>query len=226
MQVCLTAATYMSAAPLGIPIHRHVMVLLCAAPLTCLCARRQKIKEIEDEMARTQKNKATSGHLGMLKVRLCSAALLQHDTHLHELPLHTHSLNIYHKVAAGHYLSTNLPSSHFAAGQAGKAAARAAGAQLRGGRGRGQGRRCCPAISLGHCFSLADVPVPFISLHTRAAPQAASCSGWQAMSKSSTSRPCLASFCSTCSLVARHATCLAAAQASMSTRLGTRAWGL
>lgn len=28
----------------------------------------QKIKEIEDEMARTQKNKATSGHLGMLKV--------------------------------------------------------------------------------------------------------------------------------------------------------------
>lgn len=30
----------------------------------------QKIKEIEDEMARTQKNKATSGHLGMLKVGL------------------------------------------------------------------------------------------------------------------------------------------------------------
>lgn len=29
----------------------------------------QKIKEIEDEMARTQKNKATAGHLGMLKVR-------------------------------------------------------------------------------------------------------------------------------------------------------------
>jgi hypothetical protein len=28
----------------------------------------QKIKEIEDEMARTQKNKATSGHLGTLKV--------------------------------------------------------------------------------------------------------------------------------------------------------------
>ena len=30
----------------------------------------QKIKEIEDEMARTQKNKATAGHLGMLKVRI------------------------------------------------------------------------------------------------------------------------------------------------------------
>lgn len=30
----------------------------------------QKIKEIEDEMARTQKNKATAGHLGMLKVSL------------------------------------------------------------------------------------------------------------------------------------------------------------
>jgi len=30
----------------------------------------QKIKEIEDEMARTQKNKATSGHLGLLKAKL------------------------------------------------------------------------------------------------------------------------------------------------------------
>eukprot|EP00879_Flechtneria_rotunda_P011047 GHRR01011543.1.p1 GENE.GHRR01011543.1~~GHRR01011543.1.p1 ORF type:complete len:369 (+),score=86.70 GHRR01011543.1:1519-2625(+) len=30
----------------------------------------QKIKEIEDEMARTQKNKATMGHLGMLKAKL------------------------------------------------------------------------------------------------------------------------------------------------------------
>lgn len=29
----------------------------------------QKIKDIEDEMARTQKNKATAAHLGMLKVR-------------------------------------------------------------------------------------------------------------------------------------------------------------
>ena len=98
MQVCLTAATYMSAAPLGTPIYRYVMVLLCAAPLTCLCALRQKIKEIEDEMARTQKNKATSGHLGMLKVRLCSAALLQHGTHQHEVPLHTHSFNKKHKL--------------------------------------------------------------------------------------------------------------------------------
>lgn len=35
----------------------------------------QKIKDIEDEMARTQKNKATAGHLGMLKVRLLSARL-------------------------------------------------------------------------------------------------------------------------------------------------------
>jgi len=30
----------------------------------------KKIKDIEDEMARTQKNKATSGHLGMLKAKL------------------------------------------------------------------------------------------------------------------------------------------------------------
>ena len=29
----------------------------------------EKIKEIEKEMARTQKNKATEGHLGSLKVR-------------------------------------------------------------------------------------------------------------------------------------------------------------
>lgn len=31
---------------------------------------RAKIKEIEDEMARTQKNKATNGHLGLLKARI------------------------------------------------------------------------------------------------------------------------------------------------------------
>ena len=30
----------------------------------------QKIAEIEAEMARTQKNKATSGHLGLLKAKL------------------------------------------------------------------------------------------------------------------------------------------------------------
>jgi small GTP-binding protein len=30
----------------------------------------QKIKDIEDEMAKTQKNKATSGHLGLLKAKL------------------------------------------------------------------------------------------------------------------------------------------------------------
>ncbi|VDP13404.1 unnamed protein product [Onchocerca flexuosa] len=29
-----------------------------------------KISEIENEMARTQKNKATMGHLGMLKARI------------------------------------------------------------------------------------------------------------------------------------------------------------
>eukprot|EP01046_Picozoa_sp_COSAG06_P036301 COSAG06_NODE_3988_length_4683_cov_19.122600_2_plen_98_part_00 len=29
-----------------------------------------KIKDIEDEMARTQKNKATNSHLGLLKARL------------------------------------------------------------------------------------------------------------------------------------------------------------
>ena len=30
----------------------------------------QKIADIESEMARTQKNKATSGHLGLLKAKL------------------------------------------------------------------------------------------------------------------------------------------------------------
>lgn len=30
----------------------------------------EKIKEIENEMAKTQKNKATNGHLGLLKARL------------------------------------------------------------------------------------------------------------------------------------------------------------
>lgn len=30
----------------------------------------QKIRDIEDEMARTQKNKATAGHLGLLKAKL------------------------------------------------------------------------------------------------------------------------------------------------------------
>ena len=30
----------------------------------------QKIKDIEDEMARTQRNKATAGHLGLLKAKL------------------------------------------------------------------------------------------------------------------------------------------------------------
>ena len=30
----------------------------------------EKIKEIEAEMARTQKNKATEGHLGYLKARI------------------------------------------------------------------------------------------------------------------------------------------------------------
>nr|XP_011464871.1 PREDICTED: developmentally-regulated G-protein 3-like isoform X1 [Fragaria vesca subsp. vesca] len=30
----------------------------------------QKIKDIEDEMARTQKNKATAHHLGLLKAKL------------------------------------------------------------------------------------------------------------------------------------------------------------
>lgn len=39
----------------------------------------QKIKEIEDEMARTQKNKATSGHLGMLKVK-CKLISIHADT--------------------------------------------------------------------------------------------------------------------------------------------------
>jgi len=33
----------------------------------------QKIKEIEAEMARTQKNKATSYHLGLLKAKLAKA---------------------------------------------------------------------------------------------------------------------------------------------------------
>jgi hypothetical protein len=49
----------------------------------------QKIKEIEDEMARTQKNKATSGHLGMLKVITAYFVLF-----LLELPLLSTSSSI------------------------------------------------------------------------------------------------------------------------------------
>ncbi|KCZ73774.1 hypothetical protein H311_05266, partial [Anncaliia algerae PRA109] len=36
-----------------------------------------KIKEIEDEMARTQKNKATEHHLGLLKARIAKLKLQQ-----------------------------------------------------------------------------------------------------------------------------------------------------
>ena len=36
----------------------------------------EKIKGIEDEMARTQKNKATSAHLGMLKAKLVRKSIL------------------------------------------------------------------------------------------------------------------------------------------------------
>ena len=39
-------------------------------PLPLSMTTMQKIKEIEDEMARTQKNKATMGHLCLLKARL------------------------------------------------------------------------------------------------------------------------------------------------------------
>ena len=39
-----------------------------------------KIAEIESEMARTQKNKATAGHLGMLKAKL---AKLRYSAGLH-----------------------------------------------------------------------------------------------------------------------------------------------
>jgi uncharacterized protein len=33
----------------------------------------EKIKQIEEEMARTQKNKATEGHFGVMKARLVNA---------------------------------------------------------------------------------------------------------------------------------------------------------
>lgn len=49
----------------------------------------QKIKDIEDEMAKTQKNKATAGHLGMLKVSSNSGRLsFVHDTSdIHSSPV-------------------------------------------------------------------------------------------------------------------------------------------
>jgi uncharacterized protein len=42
----------------------------------------QKIAEIEAEMARTQKNKATNGHLGLLKAKL--AKLRSKESYLSE----------------------------------------------------------------------------------------------------------------------------------------------
>ena len=36
----------------------------------------EKIADIENEMARTQKNKATAGHLGMLKAKLAKLRLV------------------------------------------------------------------------------------------------------------------------------------------------------
>ena len=53
-------------------------------------------------MARTQKNKATSGHLGMLKVRLLSAALLQQHLLQHafsESGPHSHSSKLSRPLA-------------------------------------------------------------------------------------------------------------------------------
>ena len=44
----------------------HPPPLLC--PATAAVSVVQRIKDIEDEMARTQKNKATAGHLGLLKM--------------------------------------------------------------------------------------------------------------------------------------------------------------
>ena len=50
----------------------------------------RKIEEIEYEMSKTQKNKATAGHLGMLKAKLaklrrCGAPnLLKYTTHLQQ----------------------------------------------------------------------------------------------------------------------------------------------
>ena len=37
----------------------------------------EKIADIENEMARTQKNKATAGHLGMLKAKLAKLRYVQ-----------------------------------------------------------------------------------------------------------------------------------------------------
>ena len=50
-------------------MHSIRVILMCGA----LCHHRlqvQKIQDIEHEMARTQKNKATSAHLGLLKAKL------------------------------------------------------------------------------------------------------------------------------------------------------------
>ncbi|CAH8304360.1 unnamed protein product [Eruca vesicaria subsp. sativa] len=46
----------------------------------------QKIKEIEDEMGRTQKNKATAHHLGLLKLRVRPNLLSYEGIFLHHLP--------------------------------------------------------------------------------------------------------------------------------------------
>ena len=71
----------------------------------------EKIKEIEAEMARTQKNKATNGHLGALKARIAKlrGELLEGYV-LHRLRLH---------AAPAPHPPTHRPSPNRAAGGGG-----------------------------------------------------------------------------------------------------------
>lgn len=169
MQVCFTAATVISAVSFSTPLHGHVTLLLRMAFLRCLCALRQKIKEIEDEMARTQKNKATSGHLGMLKVRLCSAVLLQQPSS--STPFFRVCKAVDHLGQATclrQQLSTLLLQAKLA-----KLRRELLEPSSGGGAGAGKGEGPALPPSLGRCLRLADASALLISCtpeHCRVQP--------------------------------------------------------
>ena len=53
-------------------IYTHSISIIIKSPLIVVIVMgiAERIKEIEDEMARTQKNKATEFHMGQLKAKL------------------------------------------------------------------------------------------------------------------------------------------------------------
>ena len=63
----------------------------------------KKIEDIEAEMARTQKNKATAGHLGMLKAKLAKLR--------RELITPKSQVNLFHRFDFGLFSYTNFPKS-------------------------------------------------------------------------------------------------------------------